>query len=95
MIAEHNRMSLFYGVPGVILQFPGPFLVEYLWPQANWLPKLVAIVGSVLLLVGLSYYARAKGRNPAWCLLAFLSWLGILLLALLEDRSGTISKVPV
>lgn len=90
MIREHNRTSLLYGIPGVLLQFPGPFLTEYLWPEIGLLPKLVAGAGSVLLLIGLSYYARAKGRNPGWCLLAFLSWFGILVLALLEDRSGTI-----
>ena len=90
MIAEYNRTSLRYGIPGVLLQFPGPFLTEYLWPQIDLLPKLVAAVGSILLLVSVSYYARAKGRNPRWCLFAFLSWFGILVLALLEDRSGMI-----
>ena len=89
MIAKHNRTSLLYGIPGALLQFPGPFLTEYCWPEIELLPKLVAGAGSILLLIGLSFYARAKNRSPGWCLLAFLSWFGILVLALLEDRSST------
>jgi len=90
MIMEYNRTSLRFGIPGALLQFPGPFLIEYLWPQIDLLPKCVAGLGSILLLIGLSYYARAKGRHPGWCLFAFLSWFGILVLALLEGRSGMI-----
>ena len=61
MIMEYNRTSLRFGIPGALLQFPGPFLIEYFWPQIDLLPKCVAGLGSILLLIGLSYYARAKG----------------------------------
>ena len=92
MITEYNRTSLRFGVPGALLQFPGPFPAEYIWPQIDLLPRIVAGLGSILLLIGLSYYARAKGRHPGWCLFAFLSWFGILVLALLEDRSEMMSS---
>ena len=68
MITEYNRTSLRFGIPGALLQFPGPFLAEYIWPQIDLLPRFAAGLGSILLLIGLSYYARAKGRHPGWCL---------------------------
>ena len=48
---------------------------------------LVIILGTALLLVGFAYYAKAKGRSPVWCLVAFLSCIGLIILALLEDRA--------
>ena len=41
-----------------------------------------------MVLVGFAYYAKAKGRNPLWCLAAFLSLIGLIILALLKDESG-------
>jgi len=46
---------------------------------------LVMLVGTVLLIIGLAYYARAKGRHPAWCLMGFLSVIGLIVLACLKD----------
>jgi hypothetical protein len=45
----------------------------------------VVLLGTVLLFVGLAYYAMAKGRSPAWCLLALLSLIGLIVLACLPD----------
>jgi hypothetical protein len=42
MITEYNRTSLRFGIPGALLQLPGPFLAEYIWPQVDLLPKFVA-----------------------------------------------------
>jgi hypothetical protein len=49
---------------------------------------LLGLFGTVLLLVGLAYYAKAKGRNPAWCLFAFLS----IILACLKDKAIDVQK---
>ena len=38
--------------------------------------------------VGFGYYAKAKGRSILWGLCGFLSLLGLLILALLKDKSG-------
>ena len=84
MIANYNNLSFVVGVPGIILQIlgaltPGPGL---------------ELLGTVLLTLGLAYYAMAKGRSPAWCLLGLLSIIGIVLLACLDDKSTDLQGKP-
>ncbi len=82
-----NRTSLIWGIPGVIVQTLG-------WIIANGAQTApLALVGSLLffggtgvLLVGLTYYARAKGHSAWWGLVGFFSCVGILVLAFLPDR---------
>ena len=87
MIAEYNRKSFVFGIPGIILQIAGNFMRT---PDGVFTPlgALVLLAGTVLLLVGLMFYAKAKGRHGAWCLFAFLSLIGLIVLACLKDRSG-------
>jgi hypothetical protein len=92
MIAQHNRTSLLFGIPGALLQFPGPFVTSFLWPQEIWVQRGVIALGTILLIIGLSYYARAKGQSPWYGALAVLSWLGYLVLALLPDKSGAVNR---
>ncbi len=75
MIKQYNNISLAVGIPGLIVQLYGRF---------QGMP-LVSIIGTVLFMVGLAYYAKAKGRNPAWCLMALLSIIGLIVLACLKD----------
>ncbi len=59
-------------------------------PDSGQLPLsgfLVTVLGTVLLLVGLAYYAKAKGRHPAWCLAALLSWVGLIVLGVLSGKA--------
>jgi hypothetical protein len=87
MIKRYNNLSFVFGVPGIIAQIFGNF---YMQSHPNSLSgPLITLGGTGLLLVGFAYYALAKGRNPAWCLVAFLSCLGLIILALLKDESGT------
>ena len=46
---------------------------------------LVSLVGTGLLMAGLAFYALAKGRSPAWCLMGLLSIIGLIVLACLKD----------
>jgi hypothetical protein len=80
MDARLNRKSLLYGVPGMTLQIAGLVM-------KGGVGALVQLTGTVLLLIGLALYAKAKGRHPAWCLMAFLSLIGLLVLASLKDKS--------
>ena len=48
---------------------------------------LVSLVGAILFLVGLAFYAKAKGRHPAWGLVGLLSLIGLIVLVCLKDTS--------
>jgi hypothetical protein len=95
MDPAENRKSLALGVPGIVLQLLGNVMYRtggVVAPQGQaetghplWL--LVALVGTVLLIAGLSFYAKAKGRSPAWGLMGLLSIIGLIVLACLKDRS--------
>lgn len=86
MIKRYNNISLALGVPGIIIQIVGNFVL-----QANQetplgaLGGLVLLVGTALLISGLAYYAMAKGRSGWWGLCGFLSFIGLIILACLKD----------
>ncbi len=86
MIAEYNKKSFIFGIPGVVLQIAGNFMRT---PERMITPlgAILVLGGTVLLLIGLMFYAKAKGRHPAWCLFAFLSIIGLIVLACLKDKS--------
>jgi len=75
MIKKYNNISLAWGIPGIVLQIAGNVIGQ----------PIVLIVGTVLLMIGLAYYAKAKGRSAAWCLMGFLSIIGLIVLACLKD----------
>jgi len=75
MIKKYNNISLAWGIPGIVMQIAGNVIGNL----------LVLLVGTILLMVGLAYYAKAKGRSPAWCLMGFLSLIGFIVLACLKD----------
>ena len=81
-----NQKSFIFGIPGVIMQVVGNFMRN---PEGavTGLGLLISLCGTAFLMVGLVFYAKAKGRHPAWCLFAFLSLIGLLVLALLKDHS--------
>ncbi len=84
MNASENRKSLAIGVPGIALQIGGRIMQMQHPDQSMWL--LVMLVGTVLLIVGLSFYAKAKGHHAAWGLMGLLSLIGLIVLACLKDR---------
>ena len=87
MIKAYNNKSLALGLPGFVLQFAG-LLVKNFRPELARLGSVLLLLGTALLMAGLAYYAMAKGRNPAWCLMAVFSLLGFIVLGLLKDHSG-------
>ena len=86
MIAAYNNRSLAWGAPGIALQIVGNIMVVFaMEPETEktdltvvLVGMLLALVGTGLLLVGFAYYAKAKGRHPAWCLMAFASFVGLI-----------------
>jgi hypothetical protein len=98
MIAKYNRKSLIVGIPGLLLQLICLFTTNFLAASAKSggnapSAALVAILGwgeiagTVLLIVGLCFYAKAKGYPAALGLLGLLSCIGLLILALLRDKT--------
>lgn len=75
MIKKYNNISLALGIPGLAFQVAGHVIEN----------PILLLAGTALLMVGLAYYARAKGRNPAWCLMGLLSLVGLIVLASLQD----------
>jgi MFS family permease len=55
------------------------------------IPLAILLTGTVVLAVGLGLYAKAKGRHRAFSVAALASVLGLVLVALLEDRSAPTS----
>jgi hypothetical protein len=75
MNKKYNNISLGLGAPGIVLQIWGNIIGQ----------PIMLILGTILLMIGLAYYAMAKGRNPAWCLMGFLSIIGLIVLGCLKD----------
>jgi len=102
MIARYNRISLMIGAPGILLQNGGfiGFLVLAGKPTdpisaAQFGALAAGVVGTVMLFVGIAYYAKSKGRSGAWALVAFLGWIGLVILALLKDLDSTPASANV
>ena len=78
---------------GIILQcFGGLVPLTASRPLLALVGWLMLSGGTLLTLIGFAYYAKAKGRSPAWSLLALASVLGWLILISLgaKPRSGRI-----
>lgn len=75
MIKELNNKSLAFGVPGILIQ--SIFL---------FINPLIALLGTVLLIIGLAYYAKAKGHSGYFGLFGILGIIGLLVLIPLKDR---------
>ena len=87
MIKEYNRKSFYFGIPGIILQIAGQLMRDSTGGITS-LGSVISLAGTALLITGLVFYAKAKGRHPAWCLMGLLSIIGIIILALLKDKSS-------
>ena len=88
MIENYNRLSFVYGIPGLVLQILGNLKAQAADGPTFW--SVIALLGTILLFVGFAYYAKAKGRHWAWCFMALLSIIGLIVLACLKDKSNTL-----
>jgi hypothetical protein len=90
VVKKYNNLSFLFFIPGVILQIAGLVMnggnAEN--PPDSILPLVLLLAGTVLAFIGFGYYAKAKGRSMAWGLFSFIGLPGLLVLALLKDRSG-------
>jgi hypothetical protein len=87
VIKRYNNLSFLFFIPGMIIQGIG-YVMTQNSVEPNPLAVVLLLLGTVLAFMGFGYYARAKGRSMAWGLCGFLSLLGLVILALLKDKSG-------
>jgi hypothetical protein len=79
-IKRLNSISLGLGVPGLVLQAVGNMSI------GGQTGTIVTGVGLILLIIGLSFYAKMKGRSGWWGVLGLLSILGLIALAVLPSN---------
>ena len=83
MIAKYNKLSLQIGVPGIVLQYGG---AGFYWDFP--LPALISIlVGTALIATGIGFYIKSKARSLAYLSIGIIPVLGLVVVALLQDRS--------
>jgi hypothetical protein len=90
MIQRFNTLSFVFFLPGIVAQIAGLILMkdrELPDPRAV-VATILLVVGTILAITGFGYYAKAKGRSPLWGLAGLIGFPGLLLLAVLKDRSG-------
>jgi len=81
---------------GIILNLGGAMLaVLQHFPFIKALGWVMLLVGFGLMMIGLAFYVRSKGRNPAWCILGILSILGLLIIVLLPAKPEKIKETTL
>jgi dipeptide/tripeptide permease len=99
MIPGYARKSLVVGIPGLVIQAGcvaarnSLLIAAAQNPSASLstgtliLLQIGTFIGSVLFIIGLCFYAKAKGYHSAWGLIGLLSCIGLLILALFPDKT--------
>ncbi|MBT4484967.1 MAG: hypothetical protein HOC71_14960 [Candidatus Latescibacteria bacterium] len=78
MIKSENNKSLLFGAPGIFIQLAGSQFLHN---------ELIIFIGTILFVAGVVFYARSKGRHPLWGILGAWSFIGVIIIALLKDKS--------
>lgn len=88
MDAQCKQKVEYWVISGLLLQVTGG-VIFMIWETLPIELLAVALfwVGIGLFSVGLAFYAKGKGYNLAWGLAGILSLVGLILLALLQDKS--------
>lgn len=91
LIPEYNRLGFMLGIPGLVLQtgasFLGPAFQPMLGSSASLVTAVLSLCGMGLVIAGLSYVAMAKGYHWALGFLGFFSCIGLIIIAVLPDKS--------
>jgi hypothetical protein len=98
MIPKYTRTSLVWGISGLVLQTICYGLLKSLEVEHDtrlaaphdwvaWALLGGLVVGTVLFILGLCDYAKAKGYSGFLGLLGFCSWPGLVIVAILPDRT--------
>ena len=73
MIARYNRISLWFGVPGLLLQFVVPIAASMVSPAVPRFQQVCPIVGTILVIIGVGLLCPGEETQPvvglAWILI--------------------------
>ena len=89
---RNTTISLSLGIPGLLLNIGGGVVSSMSIRDGSidlmiFLVGLgVGLLGSILLVVGLCFYAKSKGQAAAFGLLGLLGIIGLIVLACLPDK---------
>ncbi len=86
---EHDRHPLYSkSLPlisiAIVVQLAG-WLLHWMYPAAS---ANVIVTGTALLIVGLAFRAKDKGRSFAWGLFGLLSVVGVVVVAKLTNHAN-------
>jgi hypothetical protein len=95
MIQKYNRISLAVGIPGLLLQIGSQVVINLCKNPASHVNSDMLegtaaygiLLGTVLLIIGLCYYAKAKGYSAVYGCLGLLSCIGLIILAVMKDKT--------
>jgi hypothetical protein len=98
MIVKHVRKSLIFGTPGLLLQIGCTFMANSVITKAMSIGNgslgvstgifiIGSIAGNILFMTGLGFYAKAKGYSAGLGMLGLVSCIGLLIVAMLPDRT--------
>jgi hypothetical protein len=84
-IRKLNGISFLFGVPGLLLQSYGNMMRGAGGPGAVTGAPIM-LLGTALLIVGLTFYARMRGQSPWFGLVGLLSCIGLIILVVLPKK---------
>lgn len=84
MIKKYNKLSLIYGIPGLLLQ--------WLIILPNGVCKTIGLLATVSLIIGLSYHVKSIGWHPAWGLVGLFGLFGIIIVLCFKDKTETLAE---
>ena len=93
-MSVHNLSFLILGFLGLLLQGVGSAMVTVSMSERRadetvlGIGVFLLVLGPIVLGAGSAIYAAGKNRTPFFGLLGLVSPLGLLFLAILQDRSG-------
>jgi hypothetical protein len=85
MIKSLNNKSLAIGIPGLIIDVAGQYMMTL--SGMGLIGGLVFLIGVAMFITGLAYYAKSKGYHWALGFLGLLSCIGLIVLAVLPDKA--------
>ena len=88
---RNTTLSLSIGIPGLLLNVGGGVLMMMsIGNGIDLMPFLIgtgiSFLGSIVLVVGLCFYAKSKGQPAAFGLLGLIGLIGFIVLACLPDK---------